>query len=980
MTRRIALAAGISVTTVLVSLSPGSAQSPVPITTDQLRAFAPRSIGPAVTGGRVHDIEALPDDPSTIFVASASGGLWKTTNRGHTWRNVFDDMPVSTFGDVAISASDPNVVYAGTGEQNNRQSTSWGNGVYRSDDGGETWRHLGLDETRHIGKVEVDPTDPDVVFVAALGNLWKDSEERGVFRSRDGGNTWEKVLYVDSFTGAVDMVMDPTDPNTLYAATYQRLRRTWGFNGGGAGSGIHKTTDGGDTWRELTEGVPEGDKGRIGLAIARTNARVLSALIQHASESGTYRSEDAGETWTKVNDQNGRPMYYSEIFIDPSNENRVYTLATTSHKSEDGGSTFEVIAERPSYDVGVHADHHALWIDPNDPNHLYLGGDAGLHESYDMGVSFRKLNNFPISQFYAIGVDMRDPYWVYGGLQDNHSFMGPSRTRRWAGIVNDDWKQIGFGDGMYWQLDPSEPRYAYGNAQNGSYTRVDTETGDILDIAPAPPPGEDEYRWDWVSPSLVSVHDPSTVYVGGNRLFISRDRGVSWERTEDLTRAIDRDNLELMGVKGADMTLSPNDGTSSFGEITTIAESPLDARILWVGTDDGNLQVSRDGGRSWTPVHGTVGGVADGTYVSRVVASRTAPGAAYAAFDAHRDGDFSPYVYRTSDFGESWRSLAATLPSGSANSLVEHPDNPSVLFLGTEHHLFASTDAGVTWAQMPTLPTTHYDDLVVHPRDRDLVIGTHGRGIWILDDVVPLARWSRSVAEAAAHLFPVRPATLFHYWKDTSYRGNAEFAGENPVDGAIVTYSLGAGAGDARITVAAADGMVVREMTVPDEATIHRINWDLRHGLPDAELQWAPHEDPRLARSTDERGPFVTPGTYTISLEARGTTVTETVEVLADPELPVTLAQYREREAFLLRVLALQSQASTARLAMAGLAGGPELEQLEDVDDILEQVYEEIDGSGVRPGTLYPPTDTQRQRVDAAEATLAELAPDIPEP
>jgi hypothetical protein len=520
--------------------------------------------------------------------------------------------------------------------------------------------------------------------------------------------------------------------------------------------------------------------------------------------------------------------------------------------------------------------------------------------------------------------------------------MGPSRTRRWAGIVNDDWKQIGFGDGMYWQLDPSEPRYAYGNAQNGSYTRVDTETGDILDIAPAPPPGEDEYRWDWVSPSLVSVHDPSTVYVGGNRLFISRDRGVSWERTEDLTRAIDRDNLELMGVKGADMTLSPNDGTSSFGEITTIAESPLDARILWVGTDDGNLQVSRDGGRSWTPVHGTVGGVADGTYV--------------------------------------WRSLAATLPSGSANSLVEHPDNPSVLFLGTEHHLFASTDAGVTWAQMPTLPTTHYDDLVVHPRDRDLVIGTHGRGIWILDDVVPLARWSRSVAEAAAHLFPVRPATLFHYWKDTSYRGNAEFAGENPVDGAIVTYSLGAGAGDARITVAAADGMVVREMTVPDEATIHRINWDLRHGLPDAELQWAPHEDPRLARSTDERGPFVTPGTYTISLEARGTTVTETVEVLADPELPVTLAQYREREAFLLRVLALQSQASTARLAMAGLAGGPELEQLEEVDDILEQVYEEIDGSGVRPGTLYPPTDTQRQRVDAAEATLAELAPDIPEP
>jgi photosystem II stability/assembly factor-like uncharacterized protein len=980
MTRRSNVAAGISLGILLVSSSPAAAQSPVPITTDQLRAFSPRSIGPAVTGGRVHDVEALPDDPSTIFVASASGGLWKTTNRGHTWRNVFDDMPVSTFGDVAISASDANIVYAGTGEQNNRQSTSWGNGVYRSDDGGETWRHLGLDETRHIGKVEIDPTDPDVVFVAALGNLWREHEARGVFRSRDGGGTWEKVLYVDAHTGAVDMVMDPSDPNTLYAATYQRRRRTWGFNGGGPGSGIYKTTDGGDTWRELTEGVPDGDKGRIGLAIARSNPQVLSALIQHASESGTYRSVDAGETWTKVNDQNGRPMYYSEIFIDPSNENRVYTLATTSHRSEDGGRTFEVIAERPSYDVGVHADHHALWIDPADPEHLYLGGDAGLHESYDMGVSFRKLNNFAISQFYAIGVDMRDPYWVYGGLQDNHSFMGPSRTRRWAGIVNDDWKQIGFGDGMYWQLDPSEPRYAYGNAQNGGYTRVDTETGDIMDVAPAPPAGEDEYRWDWVSPSLVSVHDPSTVYVGGNRLFISRDRGVSWERTEDLTRAIDRDGLELMGVRGADITLSPNDGTSSFGEITTIAESPLDPQILWVGTDDGNLQVSRDGGRSWTALHGNVGGVADGTYVSRVVASRSDPGAAYVTFDAHRDGDFSPYVFRTSDFGQSWRSLAATLPGGSVNSLVEHPDNPSVLFLGTEHHLFATTDAGVTWAQMPNLPTTHYDDLLIHPRDRDLVIGTHGRGIWILDDVVPLAGWSRSVAEAAGHLFPVRSAALFHYWKDTSYRGDAEFAGNNPVDGAIVTYSLGEGSGEARITITADDGAVVREMAVPDDPGIHRINWDLRHGLPDAPLAWAPHDDPRLARSAAERGPFVSPGTYTVTLDARGTTSTRTVEVLGDPELPVTLAQYREREAFLLRVLALQNQANTARLAMAGIAGGPELESLEQVDDVLEEVYEEINGSGVRPGTLYPPTVTQRERLDAAEATLAELAPDIPEP
>ena len=391
------------------------------ITEAQLEAFRPRLIGPAVTGGRVHDVEALPHDPSTIFVASASGGLWKTTNRGHTWRNVFSDQGVSTFGDVAIAPSDPNVVYAGTGEQNNRQSSSWGDGVYRSDDGGETWRHLGLVGTRHIGKVLVHPRDPDIAYVAALGNLWRGNEERGVYRTQDGGRTWERVLYVDEFTGAVDLVMDLQNPRILYAATYQRLRRTWGFNGGGPGSGIHRSVDGGDTWRELTNGIPPGDKGRIGLAISESNPLVLNALIEHADEAeqGTYRSEDGGATWRRVNSLDPRPIYYSEIFIDPE---RVYVLGTSAYKSEDGGRTFSEIAERPTYDVGVHADHHALWIDPGDPNHLYLAGDSGLWETYDRGVNFRKINNIPIGQFYAIGVDNRDPYYVYGGMQDNHSW------------------------------------------------------------------------------------------------------------------------------------------------------------------------------------------------------------------------------------------------------------------------------------------------------------------------------------------------------------------------------------------------------------------------------------------------------------------------------------------------------------------------------------------------------------------------------
>lgn len=434
-----------------------------------------RSIGPAITGGRIHDVEALPSDPSTIYVAAASGGLWKSTNHGTTWQPIFEDQPVSTFGDLAIAPSNPEVLWAGTGEQNNRQSTSWGNGVYRSTDGGESWTHAGLVETRHIGRVRVHPENPGIAYVAALGNLWAPSEDRGVYKTTDGGQTWEKVLYIDEFTGAVDLVMDPVDPNTLYAAAYQRLRRTWGFNGGGPGSGIYKTTDGGQTWNELTNGIPAGDKGRIGLAIAATNADILYATVEHDSAEGIYRTDDAGASWREVNELNPRPMYYSHIFVDPTDEDRVYILSQEPYRSEDGGRTFNELPSRATYDVGVHSDHHTLWIDPNDPEHFYLAGDGGFHETWDGGMTFRKFVNLPIAQFYAIGVDMREPYRIYGGLQDNHSFMGPSSTRHWLGILNDDWKQIGFGDGMYHQIDRTSHRYIYSLSNGGEIIRVDGE-------------------------------------------------------------------------------------------------------------------------------------------------------------------------------------------------------------------------------------------------------------------------------------------------------------------------------------------------------------------------------------------------------------------------------------------------------------------------------------------------------------------------
>jgi len=975
----------------LISATSIKAQS-TEITSDVIDQLKFRSIGPAVTGGRIHDVESLPDDPSVIYLATASGGIWKSTNKGTTWKPIFDHEAVSTFGDLAIAASNPNIIWAGTGEQNNRQSTSWGNGVYRSEDGGDTWTHLGLVETRHIGRVRVHPNDPDIAYVAAIGNLWAPSTDRGVYKTTDGGTTWEHVLLVDEHTGVVDLVMDPTDPNTLYAAAYQRLRRTWGFNGGGPGSGIYKTTDGGASWRRLENGIPEGDLGRIGLAIAASNGQVLGALIEHESEGGTYRSEDGGDSWEKVNTLNQRPMYYSHIYIDPTNENRVYSVATSFYMSEDGGRTFRTMPTRPTYDVGVHSDFHTLWIDPNDSRHFYLAGDAGLHETWDRGETFIRINNLPIGQFYAIGVDMREPYYIYGGMQDNHSWMGPSRTRHFIGIINDDWRQIGFGDGMYHQPDPSDHRFVYGNSQNGNLVRLDPETGDHLDVRPYPPEDEPSYRFDWVTPSLVSQHYTNVVYFGGNRLFISRDRGVSWERTKDLTRAVNRDSLYMMGVSGADIALSKNDGTDSYGEITTIAESPLDPNILWVGTDDGYVQISRDGGETWQEVARNVRNVADGTYVSRVIASVAGPGIAYVTFDAHRDGDFSPYVFKTTDFGRSWTRIIRGLPpDGSVNVIREHPRNPNLLFLGTEQALFVSTDGGGRWARFESnLPTTLYDDLVIHPQEDDLIVGTHGRSIWILDDVGPLVHWSSDVQMSRAHLFPVRAATVFQYWKDTSYRGQNAYAGENPVEGAIISYYLGRSADQATVTITDAQDREVRRLDVPRAAgVIHRVNWDLRHESPPFEPDTSRVEAlPVLPRPITPRGPFVAPGTYTVTLDAGGVSSTQQLQVRGDPLIDLTDEQWRNREAFLVELLQLQRRAWDADQRGQALAnrlneereaaatdGEPQAALVEQADSaaalsrrirrLRQQVYQlagAFNGNGVRQGSLFPPTQTHRQR------------------
>lgn len=981
---------GLALTT-----APAAAQQaprPAPITAAELATFHPREIGPAVTGGRITDISVHPDHPSTLYVATASGGVWKSTNRGVQWTPIFDDQATSTFGDVAIAPSNPEVLYAGTGEQNNRQSTSWGNGVYRSDDGGATWRHLGLEGTRHVGKIEVHPTNPDIAYVAGLGNLWAENDERGVFRTRDGGRTWDKVLFIDAATGAVDLAMDPSNPDVLYAAMYQRLRKAWGFNGGGPGSGIWKSTDGGSTWTELTNGLPSVDMGRIGIAVSPSHPNVLMALVEAPTPpsgeapaaggpgggfqrrdpgaTGTYRSEDGGATWQKMSDENGRPMYYSHIFIDPNDPDLVYSASTSSVKSMDGGRTWSSIAAQPSYDVGVHLDMHAMWLDPTDSDHFFLGGDGGLHETFDGGTSYRKINNFAIGQFYGIGLDMREPYWVYGGMQDNHSWMGPSETRRYDGILNDDWSQIGFSDGMYQQVDKAGPRYVYSSATQGSYNRVDVIAGTKRPIGPTAPEGE-RYRFDWTSPGLASMHQEGLFYIGGNRLFISRDFGETWERTKELDRGIDVDARSLMGVPVPDVYISANDGVGGFGVISTLTESPLDLKLLWVGTDDGNVQLSRDQGQSWTEVSGRIQGLPDGSYVSRVEASAHDLGTAYVTFDRHRDGDFAPYIYKTTDFGSTWTPLHAGLPEGSVNVIVEHPDNANVLFVGTEHAPWISTDGGASWTRIPNLPSTSYDDMVIHPREKDLVMGTHGRSIWILDDTRALGEWTAETHSAPAHLFSIGDGTLFRYRKDNSYRGQAEFGGVNPPDGVEITYRLGAGSGDALLEVARMDGTPVRVLRVPATAGLHRVNWNLRHGDVNEPDTWERWSDPDYPRPPSNRGgPFVSPGTYTVTLRARGTTSQATVRVHGDPLLEHTEADYRAAEAFLLRAGALATQ---AQAATRGAGGDPAAtEQLRTLArEVLSFTRGFGDAGRFYDGNFDAPSAVDLARLAELEAAMA---------
>ena len=857
-----------------------------------------RNIGPAIMGGRIDDIAVVESDPKVFWVGTASAGVWKTENHGVTWIPQFQNEEVSSIGSIAVAASDPSVVWVGTGEPANRQSSSWGNGVYVSNDGGTNWTHKGLEDTHHIGRVLVHPTDPGTVYVAALGHLWGPNEERGVYRTRDGGETWDRVLSGDENTGAVELAMDPESPDTLYAALYQRRRRAYGFAGGGPGSGIHRTTDGGDTWMKLGGGLPEGDTGRIGLNVYRRDPRIVYAIVENR-EGGVFRSEDKGLTWERMSDTNPRPMYYSQIRIDPNNDQRIWVLGTQMYYSQDGGRTFAT-----DWVQRIHVDHHAMWIDPADSNHMVLGNDGGIHISWDRGRSWDFVNTIALGQFYEIGHDMGTPYMVYGGLQDNGSWGAPSRTFFRQGISNEDWFRIGGGDGFYTEAIPGDPDTVYVESQNGNLRRLNRRTSETKLIRPQPENGGERYRFDWNSPIVISPHDPDTVYYGGNRLFISENRGDAWTRTDDLTKRLDRDELPIMDVPVTEDTLSRHDGISSFGQIVTIAVSSLEEGVIYVGADDGNLQRSRDGGRTWDNLTPNLPGVPDQTYVTRLIASAHSASRVYVTLDGHRNDDYSTYAFVSDDYGDSFESLAGTLPPEAAlNVIREHHENEDFLVTGGEFGVYVTLDRGANWhrigGQIPTVPV---DDLAIHPRENDLILGTHGRSVWIADDIAPLSTLDAAVFETDLHLFPVRDAVAWRMYTHKGSTGHKFFIAPNPPEGALL-HIHAREAGEAGITIRGADGSVVRSLKAELEPGLNRANWDLRHDSP---------VESTGGFGGPPSGPRVLPGTYTVEVTWGEASAQGAVTVSEDPRIGIPEADRRANYEALMRLAGMLRAMSRA--------------------------------------------------------------------
>ncbi len=867
-----------------------------------------RAIGPAHTSGRVSDLAVNPTDPSEFYVAAASGGVWKTVNGGTTWKPLFDDQGAYSIGVVVIDPNDDDTVWVGTGENNSQRSVSYGDGVYRSLDGGKSWRNMGLADSQHIGKILIDPRDSNRVFVAAQGPLWNAGGDRGLYATEDGGENWTRVLDISPDTGVNEVLFHPANPDILYASSYQRRRHTWVLINGGPESAIYKSVDGGKQWRKMDQGLPGGDLGRIGLAVSPADPDRVYAIIEAlGDEAGVYLSRDRGDSWTKTSDyMTSSPQYYNELVVDPVDANRVYAMDTWLHVSEDSGSSFSKVPERHK-----HVDNHALWINPHNTRHLLAGCDGGVYQSYDRGQNWGLMSNLPIVQFYRATPDNDLPYYnVYGGTQDNSTLGGPSRTTNVHGIQNRDWFTTVGGDGYKTQIDPLNPDIVYSQYQYGGLVRYDRKTGERVDIRPQPSASEPALRWNWNSPLIISPHSPSRLYFAANRLFRSDNRGKEWRPvSDDLTRQIDRNKLKVMDRVWSENSVSKNASTSYYGNVVSLAESPVAEGVIYTGNDDGLIQVTRDGGKQWRKAK-KAKGVPDFTYVSDLEASLFKADVVFAAFDNHKQGDFKPYVYVSTDRGMHWKSISGDLPQrGSVHTLAQDHVEPDLLFVGTEFGLFFTRDRGDHWQQLKTgLPTIAIRDLEIQRRENDLVLGSFGRGLFIFDDYSPLRVAAEKLNSQEGTLLPARPSLMYieanpQDLSGKSFFGDAHFAAPNPPYGTVITYYLRDGYETAQsqrreaeaeraekgedtpyptwdtmrteeqesdpqivITILTAGGEVVRRLVGPTEPGFHRVAWDHRYpsSTPARDKPW-PQDNPFYPEPV---GALALPGVYQVTVEA----------------------------------------------------------------------------------------------------------------
>jgi photosystem II stability/assembly factor-like uncharacterized protein len=891
------------------ALSAGEAATAPPAGKAETYAgLAFRSIGPALTSGRVVDFAVDPRDRARYFVAAGSGGVWKTVNAGTTWEPVFDNEASYSIGCITLDPANPNVVWVGTGENNSQRSVSWGDGVYRSEDGGASWKNLGLKASEHIGKILIDPRDSRIVYVAAQGPLWGPGGDRGLYKTTDGGTTWKAVLSISRHTGVTDVVLDPRNPDILYAAAYQRRRHVWTMIDGGPESAIHRSTDGGTTWTKLSGGLPGDDVGRIGLAIGIHDPDIVYAIIELPNrKGGFYRSTNRGASWDKRSDYaNGSAQYYSEIVVDPANDDRIYAMDTMLKVSDDGGKTWRNLGERSK-----HVDNHAIWIDPRDPDYYLVGCDGGVYESFDRGATWNYKANLPITQFYRVTVDQSSPFYqVYGGTQDNFSLGGPARTVSSSGVTNADWIVTTGGDGFETVVDPEDPNTVYAQSQYGGLVRWDRRTGESVGIKPQEGKGEPALHWNWDSPLIVSPHSHTRLYFAANVVFRSDDRGDTWKAVSpDLTRRIDRNTLPVMDrVWGVD-AVAKSASTSLYGNIVALSESRKKEGTLYAGTDDGLIQVTEDGGATWRKIE-RFSGVPEHTYVSCVATSPHEASTVYAAFDNHKNADFHPYLLKSADAGRTWTSIASNLPgNGPVYVVVEDHLKPGLLFCGTEYGAFFSSDGGGHWVRLKGgLPTIAVRDMAIQERENDLVLATFGRGFYVLEDYSVLRSVRPDLPGKEPALFGVKDAALYVQSRPLglvgkAFMGEALYTAENPPPSAVFTYYLPEdlktrkqrrrdeekkSAADAArpypayeqlrdeddeeapaiiLTVADDEGNVVRRVTGPLTAGLHRVRWDLRYPtLTPARLTGPDPEDPF---TEPDLGPLVMPGRYSVRLARR---------------------------------------------------------------------------------------------------------------